>query len=126
MVEAGWTGFHEEFGPPLLMALARSVDRSSNVTPRSENATTLFRLWSRPYQAGQLFSTNGDSNLPLHDYCIKIADTPPWNDVKAFAAVVRQPFQGIQIVSFTIRPRVPAPGPTLLATTWQLQASYHF
>ncbi len=126
IVDAGHSEFHSEIHPPLLMALARSVDSSGNVTPRSENATTLFRLWSRPYQAGQLFSTNGDSNLPLHDYCSKIADTPPWNDVKAFPPVFPQPFQGIQIVSFTIRPPVPAPVPTLLGTTWQLQASYHF
>jgi hypothetical protein len=126
IVDAGHPEFHTEIHPPLLLAHARSIDSSGNLVPRSASATTLFQLWSRPYQAGQLFSTNGATGLALHDYAVKIAETP-FKDVQAFPPVFAKPFQGVHLVSFTIRPPVPAPQiTTALAPKMQLQCSYHF
>jgi hypothetical protein len=72
-----------------------------------------------------LFTTNGDSGLALHDYAVKIAETV--KDIQAFPPVFAKPFQGVHLVSFTIRPPVPAPQmTTVLAPRVQLQCSYHF
>lgn len=46
------------------------------------SATTHFQLWGRPYQSGQLFTTGGDSGLPLREYAKRIAST--WGDIEAF------------------------------------------
>jgi hypothetical protein len=127
IVDAGHDDFHAEIHPPLLMARARSVDGNGNPIIRSESAITLFHLWSRPYQAGQLFTTDGHSGLCLRDYAKAIAET--LGDVQAFPPVFAKPFQGIHIVSFTIRPPVPPPPPTpvgAVTPTLQLQCSYHF
>jgi hypothetical protein len=122
IVDAGHGDFHAEIHPPLLMGFARSVDNSDNPALPDENATTLFRLWSRPYQAGQLFTSDGESGLPLQDYCRRIMLTP--GEVRAFPPVFPRPFDGQHLVSFTIRP--PVPVPPLSSATWDLQYSYHF
>jgi len=124
IVDAGHPEFHTEIHPPLLMARARSIDHSGNPTPPSTNATTLFQLWSRPYQAGQLFSTGGDSGLPLRTYAERIAET--LGDIEAFPPIFGQPFQGIHIVAFTVRPPVHVPQSATALSTLQLQCSYHF
>src|SRR5262252_3817866 len=106
------------------MARARSVDSSGNPVPPSINATTLFQLWSRPYQAGQLFSTGGDSGLPLRTYAERIAET--LGDIQAFPPIFAEPFQGIHLVAFTVRPPVLVPQSTTAMPMVQLQCSYHF
>lgn len=125
IVDAGHPDFHTEIHPPLLMARARSIDSSGNPVTRSASATTFFQVWSRPYQAGQLFTTNGDTGLALRDYASRIAKTT--GDVQAFPPVFAKPFQSVHLVSFTIRPPVPAPRtrPGQVPTE-QLQCSYHF
>jgi hypothetical protein len=124
IVDAGHSDFRTEIHPPLLMARARSIDDRGNPTPPSVNATTLFQLWSRPYQAGQLFSTGGRTGLALQDYATAIAET--LGDIQAFPPVFEQPFQGIHIVAFTVRPPVLVPQSTTALPTVQLQCSYHF
>ena len=124
IVDAGHSEFHTEIHPPLLIARARSVDGNGNPTPPSVSATTLFQLWSRPYQAGQLFSTGGHTGLALRDYASAIAQT--LGDIQAFPPVFDQPFQGIHIVAFTVRPPVLVPESTTALPTVQLQCSYHF
>lgn len=125
IVDAGHPEFHTEIHPPLLMAHARSVDSSGNPVARSASATTLFQVWSRPYQAGQLFTTNGDTGLALQDYAEKIAETT--GDIRAYPPVFAKSFQGVQLVAFTVRPPVPAPHimPAEVPTV-QLKCSYHF
>ena len=131
IVDAGHPEFHTEIHAPLLMARARTIDSSGNPVTPSASATTFFQVWSRPYQAGQLFATGGDTGLPLRVYAERIAET--LGDVQAFPPVFATPFQGIHLVLFTIRPPVPAqqtttarmpPLPTV--PTVQLQCSYHF
>lgn len=125
IVDAGHPDFHTEIHPPLLMAYARSTDSSGNPVAPSASATTFFQVWSRPYQAGQLFTTNGDTGLALRDYASRIAKT--LGDVQAFPPVLAKPFQGVHVVSFTIRPPVPAPRTRpMQLPTMQLQCSYHF
>jgi hypothetical protein len=82
----------------------------------------LCRLWSRPYQSGQLFSTGGKSGLALADYLSQIAFTD--KDIRAYPPVFATPFVGTHVVAFTIHPPVRT-APTALAT-WQVQCSYHF
>ena len=133
IVDAGHPEFHTEIHPPLLMARARSVDNHGNLAPRNASATTLFQLWSRPYQAGQLFSNDGDTGLALREYAGRIASAA--GDIQAFPPIFPQPFQGIHIVAFTVRPPVlmpapPKPGPLgppiAQVPSVQLQCSYHF
>lgn len=122
IVDAGHKEFHTEIHPPLLMAHARAVVDSGNTVPQSENVTTQFWLWSRPYQARQQFITN-NTQYAFRDYCVQIAETI--KAVRAYPSFLPyqgppQPFQGVHSVAFTVRP-APAPDPT-----WQLLASYHF
>lgn len=125
IVDAAHDDFHTEIHPPLLMALARSVDDNGNPVTRSESATTLFRLWSRPHQSGQLFTDGGDSGLSLQTYLGNIATTP--GSVIATPPVFAKPFQGAHLVAFTVRPPVPvSPPPPGLPTVTQLECSYHF
>ncbi len=128
IVDAGHAGFHTEIHPPLLMARAQSVDVNGNKTPRSEDATTLFQLWSRPYQAEQLYTTGGQSGLPLRDYVEDIAET--LGQISASPPLFAKPFQGIHLVSFTVRPPVDIPPPKNLGLetvmTPRLECSYHF
>ncbi len=128
IVDAGHAGFHTEIHPPLLMAHARSVDANENTAPRSADATTLFQLWSRPYQSEQLYTTGGQSGLPLRDYVEDIAET--LGQISASPPLFAKPFQGIHLVSFTVRPPVDIPPPKNLglqtATTPRLECSYHF
>ena len=63
IVDAGHPEFHTEIHPPLLMARARTIDSSGNPVTPSASATTFFQVWSRPYQAGQLFATGGDTGI---------------------------------------------------------------
>jgi hypothetical protein len=127
IVDAGHAGFHTEIHPPLLMARAQSVDANGNTTARNAEATTLFQLWSRPYQSGQLYTTGGQSGLPLRDYVEDIAET--LGQITATAPLFAKPFEGIHLVAFTVRPPVDIPPPkTTLetVTTPQLEYSYHF
>jgi hypothetical protein len=128
IVDAGHKGFHTEIHPPLLMARAQSVDVNGNTAPRSADATTLFQLWSRPYQAQQLYATGGQSGLPLRDYVEDIAET--LGQISASPPLFAKPFQGIYLVSFTVRPPVDIPPPKDLGletlTTPRLECSYHF
>lgn len=125
IVDAGHDDFHTEIHPPLLMAFARSVDGNGNPAARSEDATTLFRLWSRPHQSPQLFTDGGQSGLPLATYLENIATTP--GSIIATLPVFAKPFQGAHLVAFTVRPPVPHSPPKIaLPATVQLECSYHF
>jgi hypothetical protein len=125
IVDVGHAGFHTEIHPPLLMAYARSVDDTGKTTAPSQGATTLLQLWSRPYQAGQTFSSGGDSGLNLHDYITDIAATA--GDITASPPIFPLPFDGIHVVCFKIRPPVQLSPPKLAtAPTPKLECSYHF
>jgi hypothetical protein len=137
IVDAGHPGFHTEIHPPLLMARARSLDANGSPVARSSTAITEFQLWSRPYQAGQLFSTGGDfetslqggTNLDLKTYVEDISTT--LGSIEAFPPVFSKPFDGIHVVAFTVRPPVPPPsspvGPIGAVVPHSvLECSYHF
>jgi hypothetical protein len=128
IVDAGHQGFHTEIHPPLLMARAQSVDINGNNAPRTADATTLFQLWSRPYQAEQLYTTGNQSGLPLRDYVEDIATT--LGQISASPPLFAKPFQGIHLVSFTVRPPADIPPPKNLGletiNTPRLECSYHF
>jgi len=125
IVDAGHNDFHAEIHPPLLMARARPVDANGNVTAPSEEATTLFQLWSRPHQAQQLFTDGKQTGLPLRDYIKNIATTA--GDIKAFPPIFAKSFQGVHVVSFTVRPPVQLSPPKMVtALAPILECSYHF
>jgi hypothetical protein len=128
IVDAGHSDFHTEIHPPLVMARARPVDGNGNVTAPGPNATTLFQLWSRPYQARQLFTDGGHKDMPLQDYLTNIAETA--GDIDAYPQIFATSFQGEHILIFTVRPPAqlsPAHGPVIVATqTPWLECSYHF
>jgi hypothetical protein len=126
IVDAGHEGFHTEIHPPLLMAHARCVDTSGNPVPPTLNAITHVQFWSRPYQSGQLFNTDGDTGLCLQDYIDRILTT--LGDVSAYPPVHDKPFVGVHLVAFTVRPPIrtaPLPKPPLVPQ-WRLECSYHF
>jgi hypothetical protein len=125
IIDAGHEDFHAEIHPPLLMARARSVDDNGNATAPSEGATTLFQLWSRPYQAGQTFTSGGHSGLTLRQYIKDIVST--LGNITATPPVFAKPFDGIHLVCFKIRPPVQLSPPKLAtALTPELEYSYHF
>ena len=127
IVDAGHKDFHAEIHPPLLMARARPVDGNGNVTAPGPDATTLFQLWSRPYQVQQLFIDGNQTGLALKDYLTNIATT--LGDVKAYPQIFAKSFQGVHIVSFTVRTPVhfsPPQGQVTNVTTPRLECSYHF
>jgi hypothetical protein len=129
IIDAGHGDFHAEIHPPLLMARARPVDSNENVTTPGPGAATLFQLWSRPYQAGQLFTDGKQTGLPLKDYISNIAETS--GDIKAFPPILAKPFQGTHVVGFTVRPPVQLAPPhgavgAVGALTPRLECSYHF
>ncbi len=125
IIDAGHPDFHTEIHPPLLMARARSVDNNGNTTTPSEGATTLFQLWSRPYQAGQTFTSGGHPGLTLRQYIEDIVST--LGNITASPPIFAKPFDGIHLVIFKIRPPVQLSPPKLAtALTPKLEYSYHF
>ena len=127
IVDAGHNDFHSEIHPPLLMARARSVDDNGNVTARSQDATTLVQLWSRPYQSEQLFTDGGQTGLALRDYVTNVSET--LGAIKVFPPIFPKPFQGVHIVSLTVRPPVPVRESVITGISTQaprLECSYHF
>lgn len=126
IVDAGHNDFHSEIHPPLLLARAQVVNAQGNQVYPDAGAMTLMQLWSRPYQAGQKFATGSSTNLCLQDYLTDIADT--LHDIVAYPPIFPKPFNGIQLVSFVVRPPVPTPpagGPVVLGPA-HLECSYSF
>jgi hypothetical protein len=129
IVDAGHAEFHTEIHPPLLMGWARCVDANGSPAPPTPGATTLFQLWSRPYQAAQLFTTNGDTGLVLQDYIERIVETV--GDITAYPPIHAKPFSGVHLVAFTVRPPLPISAPAgplggVIAPLQHLECSYHF
>ena len=128
IVDAGHGDFHTEIHPPLVLARARAVNSQDADAYPDENAETLVRLWSRPYQSAQKFSDGGSKNLPLKTYVTNIAET--FGDIHANPPVFPEPFKGIHLVSFIVRPPLPTlprptrPGSHLLQA--HLECSYSF
>jgi hypothetical protein len=83
-------------------------------------------LWGRPYQAGQLFNTDGDTGLPLKEYASRIAET--LGDVEAYPPIFARSFQGVHIVCFTVDAPSPMLGKGAAAglAEGHLECSYHF
>ena len=45
------------------------------MSPPRGDAITWVQIWSRPYQAGQLYSTEDEKNIPMRPYLIDIFET---------------------------------------------------
>lgn len=125
IIDAGHQDFHAEIHPPLLLARARAVNSQDADTYPDASAVTLLQLWSRPYQAAQKFTDGGSKNLSLQSYLTNIAET--LGDIRAYPPTFPKPFDGIHLVSFLVRPPVPAPppGPRALGPA-HLECSYSF
>ena len=125
IVDAGHDDFHTEIHPPLVMARAHCIDGAGAVSPPRGDAITWVQIWSRPYQAGQLYSTEDEKNIPMRPYLIDIFETA--GDVNSYPPVFPKPFDGVHGLAVQVDPPVPrsAAMPGAVLAGKHLECSYH-
>ena len=124
IVDAGHDDFHTEIHPPLVIARADCIDGAGAVSPPRGDAITWLQIWSRPYQAGQLYSTEDEKNIPMRPYLIDIFDR---GRCQLLSTGLPQSFDGVHGLAVQVDPPVPrsAAMPGAVLAGKHLECSYH-
>jgi hypothetical protein len=110
IADCGHEDFHTEIHPPLLIASGHAV------TP----IKTTIQISSRPYLVSQDFGDGALREHLLKELAKLVAPIPLSLQVEAHPTLL-PPFQGIQLMTFYVRPQTPRQSPSD-----RLLASYHF
>jgi hypothetical protein len=111
IVDAGHDDFHTEIHPPLIMVSARPARsaQQAGLGGRVNGDATTVQIISRPYLVSQDF---GDGGLLEHlvkevAKVVGVLGIPLSLSVEAHPRLMPQPFVGLNIVTFKVRPPTP-------------------